>query len=222
MLARRRRDLVVVVGLGWLAASLAGALLLRYDELGWWLGHGLEVGGILLVGAPVAFDLFRDAPSRPLLGDLRGSELVAKEEAFLGADVHGLTRRLAEKDTGTETHTRRVALLAVQVGEELGLPAHRLRHLAIGGLLHDIGKLGVPDAILKKPGPLDDDEFREIQRHPAAARGSSASSASARASAASCSTTTSGSTARATRAGSAGGRSSSTRRSSPSATCTTR
>ena len=167
VLARRNRDLVVVVGLGWLAASLVGALLLRYDQLGWWVGHGLEIGGILLVGAPVAYDLLRDAPSRPLLGDLSGSELVAKEEAFLGADVRDLTRRLAEKDTGTENHTRRVALLAVQVGEELGLPAHRLRHLAIGGLLHDIGKLGVPDAILKKPGPLDDDEFREIQRHPA-------------------------------------------------------
>jgi HD-GYP domain-containing protein (c-di-GMP phosphodiesterase class II) len=166
VLARRRRDLLVVVGLGWLAASLVGALLLRYDQLGWWLGHGLEVGGILLVGAPVAWDLLRDAPSRPLLGDLRGAELVAMEEAFLGADVRDLTRRLAAKDTSTETHTRRVALLAVQVGEELGLPAHRLRRLAIGGLLHDIGKLSVADEILGKPGPLDDDEFAEIRRHP--------------------------------------------------------
>ncbi|MGE5691096.1 MAG: HD-GYP domain-containing protein [Pseudomonadota bacterium] len=166
VLARRERDLLVVVGLGWLTASLAGALLLRYDELGWWLGHAFELGGIVLVGLPVAVDLFRDAPSRPLLGDLRGAELVAKEEAFLGADVRDLTRRLAEKDVSTENHTRRVALLAVQVGEELGLPAHRLRQLAIGGLLHDIGKLGVPDAILKKPGPLDDEEFREIRRHP--------------------------------------------------------
>ncbi|HSC92012.1 MAG TPA: HD-GYP domain-containing protein [Gaiellaceae bacterium] len=165
-LARRGRDLLVVAGLGWLAASLAGALLLRYDQLGWWLGHGYELVGILLVGAPVAVDLLRDAPTRPLLGDLRGAELVAQEEAFLGAHVRDLTRRLAEKDRSTEDHTRRVALLAVRVGEELGLPPHRLRQLAIGGLLHDIGKLAVPDEILKKPGPLDEDEFREIQRHP--------------------------------------------------------
>ena len=66
----------------------------------------------------------------------------------------------------TEEHTRRVALRAVQVGEELGLPPHRLRQLAIGGLLHDIGKLRVPDPILKKPGPLTDDEFAVIKRHP--------------------------------------------------------
>ena len=166
VLARRRRDLLVVVGLGFFAAALGGALMLSYDQLGWWLGHGFELLGIVLVGLPVAYDLLRDAPSRPLHGDLRGAELVSKEEAFLGADVRDLTRRLADKDESTENHTRRVALLAVQVGEELGLPAHRLRQLAIGGLLHDIGKLGVPDEILKKPGPLDDDEFREVQRHP--------------------------------------------------------
>jgi HD-GYP domain-containing protein (c-di-GMP phosphodiesterase class II) len=80
--------------------------------------------------------------------------------------VHALTMRLAEKDGYTEEHTRRVAMRAVQVGEELGLPPHRLRDLAIGGLLHDIGKLAVPDRILKKPGPLTDEEFEVIKRHP--------------------------------------------------------
>jgi putative nucleotidyltransferase with HDIG domain len=54
----------------------------------------------------------------------------------------------------------------VQVGEVLGLPAHRLRALAIGGLLHDIGKLQIPDSILKKPGPLDDAEYALVKRHP--------------------------------------------------------
>jgi HD-GYP domain-containing protein (c-di-GMP phosphodiesterase class II) len=80
--------------------------------------------------------------------------------------VRALTLRLAEKDEYTEGHTRRVALRAVQVGEELGLPPHKLRTLATGGLLHDIGKLSVPDEILKKPGSLDEDEFAVIKRHP--------------------------------------------------------
>jgi HD-GYP domain-containing protein (c-di-GMP phosphodiesterase class II) len=52
------------------------------------------------------------------------------------------------------------------VGEELGLSPGRLRGLAIGGLLHDIGKLSVPERILKKPAALDEDEFAVIQRHP--------------------------------------------------------
>jgi putative nucleotidyltransferase with HDIG domain len=75
-------------------------------------------------------------------------------------------RRLAEKDEYTEGHTRRVSLLAVQVGEELGLSPIRLRALAIAALLHDVGKLAVPDAILKKPGALTDAEFEVIRRHP--------------------------------------------------------
>src|SRR5439155_15918295 len=93
-------------------------------------------------------------------------ELVDQDEAFLSARVRALTHRLAEKDESTEDHTRRVALRAVQVGEELGLPPGRLRALAIGGLLHDIGKLSVPEQILKKPAALDEDEFAVIKRHP--------------------------------------------------------
>jgi HD-GYP domain-containing protein (c-di-GMP phosphodiesterase class II) len=73
---------------------------------------------------------------------------------------------LAAKDRSTEEHTRRVAALAVEMGERLGLPARRLPSLAIGGLLHDMGKLSVPDAILQKPGPLDDEEFAQIELHP--------------------------------------------------------
>ncbi len=166
LLTRRRSDLTVVVGIAWLIAAVPPMLLLTYDELGWWLGHIFELVGIALVGIPVAVDLRRAVQSRPLSGDLRAGELVAEEEAFLGARVRALTRELARKDGYTEEHTRRVALRSVQVGEELGLPPHRLRDLAVGGLLHDIGKLSVPDTILKKPGPLTEDEFAVVKRHP--------------------------------------------------------
>ena len=166
LLTRRRSDLGVFIGLVWLAGALVPALTLTYMDLAWWLGHGLEVAGVLLVGAPVAADLFRSSPSRPLAGDLRGTELVAAEEAFLGSQVGGLVRLLAEKDAYTEGHTRRVAHLAVEVGEELGLPPARLRELATGGLLHDIGKLSVPDEVLQKPAALDDEEYALVQKHP--------------------------------------------------------
>jgi hypothetical protein len=166
LLTRRLADLAVVIGIGWLAAALVAALMLDYQQLGWWLGHGLEVLGIIAVGVPVALDLHRGAQSRPLLGDLAAAELVAQEEAFLGSQVRALTRRLAQKDGYTERHTRGVALRAVQVGETLGLAPGRLRRLAVGGLLHDMGKLSVPDAILKKPGSLTDGEYAVIKRHP--------------------------------------------------------
>jgi putative nucleotidyltransferase with HDIG domain len=165
-LTRRTTDLFVVLGIVWLAVALPAALLLDFRDLGWWLGHGFEIVGIAAVGIPVALDLRRgSARSRPLLGDLRGVDLVAEEEAFLGSHVRALLVALAAKDPYTEEHTRRVALRAVQVGEVLGLPPERLRELAVGGLLHDIGKLTVPDAILKKPEALTDEEYDIVMRH---------------------------------------------------------
>jgi HD-GYP domain-containing protein (c-di-GMP phosphodiesterase class II) len=166
LLTRRWADLLVVVGLAWLAGALVAALILDFTQLGWWVGHGMELAGIACVGGAVALDLHRGVQSRALIGDLRGSELVSEEEAFLGSQIRALTVRLAEKDTYTEEHTRRVALRAVQVGEELGLAPGRLRTLAVGGLLHDIGKLSVPDDILKKPDSLEPGEYAVIQRHP--------------------------------------------------------
>ncbi|HEV3480094.1 MAG TPA: HD-GYP domain-containing protein [Gaiellaceae bacterium] len=167
LLTHRHADLVVVIGIAWLAAALPPAMLLRYYELGWWLGHGLELVGIVIVGIPVATDLRRAAQSRPLAGDLSACELVRSEEAFLGAQVRALLVSLAEKDGYTEEHTRRVALRAVQVGEELGLSPVRLRELATGALVHDVGKLAVPDSILKKPDKLTSEEFHVVQKHAA-------------------------------------------------------
>jgi putative nucleotidyltransferase with HDIG domain len=168
LLTRRTEDLVVAVGIVWLGAALPPALTQSFMMVNWWLGHAFELVGIVLVVVPVALDLRRSHQSRPLIGDLRGAELVAAEEAYLGAQVRALTQRLAEKDAYTEEHTRRVALRAVQVGEALGFPPTRLRELAIGGLLHDIGKLSTPSEILQKPGALDEAERAVIAKHPIA------------------------------------------------------
>ena len=166
LLTRRAADLSVVVGIVLLACALYGALLLSFMDLGWWLGHIFEFAGILVVGGSLVYDLRRGRRSRPLVGDLRAAELVAAEEAYLGARIRALMERLAAKDVSTEEHTRRVATLAVVVGEQLGLSPARLRSLAIGGLLHDIGKLSIPETILGKPGSLDDDEYAVVKLHP--------------------------------------------------------
>ena len=133
-------------------------------------GHALEIGGIALIGIPTVLDLARVGASRPLVGDLTAVELRRAEEAYLGTRIRALLELLADRDASTEEHTRRVALLAARVAEELKLPACARRSLAVGGLLHDVGKLSVPLEILQKPGPLEDDEFTEIRRHPEAGR----------------------------------------------------
>jgi HD-GYP domain-containing protein (c-di-GMP phosphodiesterase class II) len=166
MLTRRGADFAVVAGILLLACSLYGALLLTFTDLGWWLGHIFEFIGIAAVGGSLVYDLRRGRRSRALVGDLRAAEIVDSEEAYLGSRVRALMVRLAAKDTSTEEHTRRVAALAVEIGEQLGLSSTRLRSLAIGGLLHDIGKLSLPASILQKPGPLDDDEFAAVKQHP--------------------------------------------------------
>jgi HD-GYP domain-containing protein (c-di-GMP phosphodiesterase class II) len=169
-LTHRPTDLLVVAGCGWLLTSLFTQLVLGPGTAAFYGGHALELGGIALIGIPTVLDLMSGGASRPLVGDLDACDLVAAEEAYLGGRVRALIVRLAERDVSTEEHTRRVALLAARVGEEMRLPASSRRQLALGGLLHDIGKLSVPLAILRKPGPLDDDEFAEIRRHPDAGR----------------------------------------------------
>jgi len=167
-LTRRVDDLLVAVGCAWLAVASFATLTATPASLGFWLGHVLEITGVLLLGVPVARDLKRGGASRPLVGDLRAAEVIASEEAYLGARVRALMVGLGAHDGSTEGHSRRVALLAVQVGEALGLPPATLRHLAVGGLLHDVGKLSVAGDILRKPGALSDEEFAEVKRHPEA------------------------------------------------------
>lgn len=165
-LTRRSTDLVVVIGIVWLGTALVPTLLFDRGTWAWWLGHGLEFLGVALVGVPLALDVFRSRPSNPTVGDLPAASLVADEATFLGPHVRALLARLEDKDVSTEQHTRRVAELAVMLGESLGLSGGRLRHLALAGLLHDIGKLSVPGAILGKAGALTDDEFDLIKLHP--------------------------------------------------------
>ncbi len=78
----------------------------------------------------------------------------------------GWIRALDLRDHETEGHTQRVTDLTVRLARELGLAETALVHVRRGALLHDIGKIGVPDAILRKPGPLTDEEIRIMREHP--------------------------------------------------------
>ncbi len=169
-LTRRAADLLVAVGCVWLGVAVVAQLVIGPMTLGFFVAHGLELAAVAAIAIPAARDIAGHASSLPLVGDLTATDLVASEEAYLGPRVRALMVRLAERDGSTEEHTRRVAVLAAQVGEELKLPATTRRLLAVGGLLHDIGKLSVPLEILRKPAGLTDEEYAEIKRHPEAGR----------------------------------------------------
>lgn len=70
------------------------------------------------------------------------------------------------KDLNTGVHSTRLAEWAIHVASELGLEDHALADIEVAALLHDIGKIGIPDAILNKPGPLTPDEYNLMKKHP--------------------------------------------------------
>jgi len=77
-----------------------------------------------------------------------------------------LARTIEAKDQYTLGHADRVGRFALALGKALSLDTRKLELLRKGGILHDIGKLGVPDAILQKEGPLDKDEWETMRKHP--------------------------------------------------------
>jgi HD-GYP domain-containing protein (c-di-GMP phosphodiesterase class II) len=94
-------------------------------------------------------------------------KLAAEEnrELFLGS-IRMLAAAIDEKDPYTRGHSGRVAKYSMILGEGLGLNAEELDRLRISALLHDVGKIGVDDRVLKKPGKLTDEEFDLMKQHP--------------------------------------------------------
>jgi response regulator RpfG family c-di-GMP phosphodiesterase len=82
------------------------------------------------------------------------------------ATLQALGSALDTRDIGTEAHSRRVHGYALAAARAYGLPEAEMTHLAHGVLLHDIGKIGIPDAILLKPGKLTSEEWSTMRRHP--------------------------------------------------------
>lgn len=79
--------------------------------------------------------------------------------------VYTLAETIEKRDPYTGNHTKRVMEYSLALGRTLGLSEQELQRLELAAVLHDIGKIGVPDTVLLKKGPLDDDEFRQIKMH---------------------------------------------------------
>lgn len=93
-------------------------------------------------------------------------ELYRQHAEFLASVVQALTSAIDAKDAYTCGHSDRVARIAVRLAQELGCSPDDLHTLYMAGLLHDIGKIGITDSVLQKPGRLTAEEFEHIQQHP--------------------------------------------------------
>ena len=93
-------------------------------------------------------------------------DLYREQAEFLASVVRALTSAIDAKDPYTCGHSDRVARISVRLAKELGCTTEILHTLYMSGLLHDIGKIGIDDAVLRKPGKLTDAEFEHIKEHP--------------------------------------------------------
>jgi HD-GYP domain-containing protein (c-di-GMP phosphodiesterase class II) len=97
---------------------------------------------------------------------LRVKELEERLRRTQGSIVCGLSQILDLRDPNTGTHSARLAEWAVRIAEDFGLDEEHQRNLEVACILHDIGKIGVPDRILRKKGPLTQRERQRMNRHP--------------------------------------------------------
>ncbi|MDP6544732.1 MAG: HD domain-containing protein [Phycisphaerae bacterium] len=97
---------------------------------------------------------------------LANSRLYGDLQDLLMGVLHALSATIDAKDPYTCGHSRRVALISRRLAEKVGFDAERVHRIYLAGLLHDIGKIGVPEAVLCKAGKLTDDEYTEMKSHP--------------------------------------------------------
>ncbi len=139
-----------------LPVVLVGGALALEDKL-----SALEAGADDVVGRPLEA---REMAARVRsLVRLRQSTLALESAQNV---IFALATAIEQKDDYTEGHGERVAVFARSLAEHVGLSAEEVEQVYMGGILHDVGKIGCPDAILNKPGPLTPDEFEIIKRHP--------------------------------------------------------
>ena len=162
-----RSSLAAAVGLLVLGASSLGFLQATPLSAAFWLAHILDVAGIAVGAVTAARCYGQGVDLRTLMRPIVSLDPLVSLELAMDPTVHAFVASLDEKDPITRDHVVRVGELATRVGLRAGLPTQRLPILAVGAVLHDVGKLQIDDAILKKPGKLDPDEFDTMKTHAA-------------------------------------------------------
>ena len=180
--AAMERHLIQALNLDELDDSLAYANIMREEGFASYFSVPLiakgQVKGVL--------DVFNRKTLNPdqdwynFLETLGGQAAIAIDNTTLLEDLHrtnveltlaydttleGWSKALDLRDKETEGHTQRVTELTVQIAQQIGVPEEEIIDIRRGALLHDIGKMGIPDKILLKPGPLDEDEWKIMKNH---------------------------------------------------------
>jgi HD-GYP domain-containing protein (c-di-GMP phosphodiesterase class II) len=181
-IARLSAELLV-----WMGRRKSSLLIndLRTDKQFNWLGEHAQrmlavplQRGEQVLGCLFALDKEQgefDSVDSKLLNSIANESAIYLENAVLFEDVHGLmmgllhslTSAVDAKDAYTCGHSERVAVISKMLAQQAGLDAALVERIYMAGLLHDVGKIGVPEAVLSKPGRLTSEEFEQMKKHPA-------------------------------------------------------
>lgn len=159
-------QLAIVYACLWLAVAQWIMMTGTLWRLSWWLYHVLFVAA---TAALITGILWQYGQGTTLVAAVRGLFLADPVERIavgLSSSVRALVAATEARDRYTAGHAHRVTIAAVEVAQAMGLSGDQLRALAQGGMVHDIGKMDMPDAILNKPGTLTAAEQAVVERHP--------------------------------------------------------
>lgn len=164
-IGRRRASLVASVGFLYLGLASLVWFSTGPFSIAWWGAHLIDALGIFAAIFGLAFAHFRERSLARTLNPVLNRDPLVALELGLTPTVHRFIAALDVKDPITREHVVRVGELAMRVGIRHGLGPERLRAVGLGALLHDVGKLLVPDEILRKPGQLTKSEFEVVKQH---------------------------------------------------------
>jgi hypothetical protein len=158
-----------------LAVALSSAFLLQAQlsmsiaeiwQASWWEYHVLMLAAFVVVVVGLAMEFKQSGSLDGVVAGLLVRNTIDQLQRGYTDVIVALVNAVEAKDIYTRGHTQRVTDLAVLIGEEMRLSPDRLRVLSQAAMLHDIGKIGVPDSILNKTGPLTEAEFEIVKEHP--------------------------------------------------------
>lgn len=164
-LARSAIHLVMLHVIGWVMVSQIIMVIGEVFRLSWWLYHGILLAAIVTMLLTFSRQM-QAGKLHSSLAALLDDDVGRRLSYGLRPEVRALVVATEARDPYTAGHMQRVAAMAVRLGKELGLQPEELRVLAQAGVVHDVGKIEVPDTVLNKQGPLDTDERTIIETHP--------------------------------------------------------
>jgi putative nucleotidyltransferase with HDIG domain len=156
----------IVYSSGWIMVSQLIMIRGIQWSFSWWIYHFLLLASMVVMLIGIVKQYAVKGTLTESLRSLFTTDPFERATNSLAPSVKALVTATEKKDTYTAGHTFRVTMYALKLAEELRLKPEQLRAIVQGGLIHDVGKIRVPDAVLNKPGKLLPEERALIEKHP--------------------------------------------------------